>query len=140
MAKAETEWAADNRPFEGFTPQLFEFFEALAANQNREWFQANKARHDAARANTSVVHAIQLSFDGVALSRKAVPAGVAGVALLPRARVQRDGIQAALLRKPREWNADDVVIVPAQPELNREGNGHRAAHSFEERRFGSPEL
>ncbi|HEY2048128.1 MAG TPA: DUF2461 domain-containing protein [Caulobacteraceae bacterium] len=46
MAKAETEWAADARPFEGFTPQLFEFFEALAANQNREWFQANKAAYE----------------------------------------------------------------------------------------------
>ena len=32
--------------FEGFTPDAFAFFDDLAANQNRDWFVANKARYD----------------------------------------------------------------------------------------------
>lgn len=46
MAKAETQAVSPIRPFEGFGPQLFEFFEALAANQTREWFQANKPAYE----------------------------------------------------------------------------------------------
>ena len=32
--------------FEGFTPDFAAFFRDLAANQNRDWFQANKARYE----------------------------------------------------------------------------------------------
>jgi len=32
--------------FHGFEPAIFEFLEELAANNNRSWFQANKARYD----------------------------------------------------------------------------------------------
>jgi uncharacterized protein (TIGR02453 family) len=31
--------------FDGFPPELFEFLSALAANNNRSWFQANKSRY-----------------------------------------------------------------------------------------------
>ncbi len=33
-------------PFTGFGPGALPFFEALAANQNREWFQANKETYE----------------------------------------------------------------------------------------------
>lgn len=33
--------------FNGFPPDLFRFFEDLAANNNREWFNANKPRYQA---------------------------------------------------------------------------------------------
>jgi uncharacterized protein (TIGR02453 family) len=33
-------------PFTGFGPGALPFFEALAANQNREWFQANKDNYE----------------------------------------------------------------------------------------------
>ncbi len=33
--------------FEGFGPDAFAFFKDLAANQNRDWFAANKARYEA---------------------------------------------------------------------------------------------
>ena len=46
MAKAETQATSEIQPFAGFSPQLFEFFEALAANQTRDWFQANKAAYE----------------------------------------------------------------------------------------------
>jgi uncharacterized protein (TIGR02453 family) len=36
----------DTPHFEGFGPDAFRFFEDLAANQNRDWFQANKARYE----------------------------------------------------------------------------------------------
>ena len=32
--------------FEGFSPGFFRFFEELIANNNREWFNANKARYE----------------------------------------------------------------------------------------------
>ncbi|HWF01103.1 MAG TPA: DUF2461 domain-containing protein [Caulobacteraceae bacterium] len=37
---------AERAAFTGFTPQLFDFFDALAANQNREWFQANRDSYE----------------------------------------------------------------------------------------------
>ncbi|HSZ53739.1 MAG TPA: DUF2461 domain-containing protein [Caulobacteraceae bacterium] len=46
MAKAETQATTGITPFDGFSPQLFEFFEALSANQTRDWFQANKAAYE----------------------------------------------------------------------------------------------
>jgi uncharacterized protein (TIGR02453 family) len=46
MVKAGTKTTVDIGPFEGFSPQLFEFFEALEANQTRDWFQANKAAYE----------------------------------------------------------------------------------------------
>lgn len=46
MAKAKADLSTDIGPFEGFSPALFEFFEALGANQTREWFQANKAAYE----------------------------------------------------------------------------------------------
>jgi uncharacterized protein (TIGR02453 family) len=46
MTRAETQATTEIAPFEGFSPQLFDFFEALAANQTRDWFQANKAAYE----------------------------------------------------------------------------------------------
>ncbi len=40
MAKAKIE--APTKPFAGFTPAALRFFEDLAANQDREWFNAHK--------------------------------------------------------------------------------------------------
>jgi len=36
-----------NQPFVGFGRELFTFFDDLAENQSREWFQANKHRYEA---------------------------------------------------------------------------------------------
>jgi uncharacterized protein (TIGR02453 family) len=46
MAKAKADSEVNVPPFEGFSSQLFEFFEVLAANQTREWFQDNKAAYE----------------------------------------------------------------------------------------------
>ncbi len=61
-------------------------------------------------ANVSV--ADHRDRDCVLYGGNVLPAGVARVALLPRAGVQRDCIQSALLRKTSERDADDVVVVP----------------------------
>jgi uncharacterized protein (TIGR02453 family) len=38
--------ATDTTPFTGFSPKAFEFLKDLDANQNREWFEANKAIYE----------------------------------------------------------------------------------------------
>ena len=34
------------RAFDGFGPELFDFYEQLAGQQSREWFQENKAQYE----------------------------------------------------------------------------------------------
>ena len=38
--------ASDTQGFHGFSPKLFEFYDGLAANQSRDWFQAHKAEYE----------------------------------------------------------------------------------------------
>lgn len=38
---------AEPAPFDGFAPHALDFFTELDANQNRDWFLANKARYEA---------------------------------------------------------------------------------------------
>ena len=46
------------------TPELFDFLRELRANHNREWFQANKKRYDALRAN--FIHDVGRLIDRIA--------------------------------------------------------------------------
>ncbi len=66
--------------------------------------------------------------DGVFDLGDVVPAGLAGVALLAGAGVERDGVEAAVFGELRERDADDVVVVPAEAELDGERNCNRGAH------------
>ena len=61
-----------------------------------------------------------------------LPARLAGVAVLAGAGVKRDGVQAAVLSEFRQRHADDVGVVPAHAELDREGDGDSGAHALED--------
>jgi hypothetical protein len=70
--------------------------------------------------------------DGVLHRGDPLPARVAGVALLAGAAMQRDGVQAAVLGDLRQLHADDVGVVPAEPELHGEGNRDGLADPLED--------
>jgi uncharacterized protein (TIGR02453 family) len=63
MAKVQA-GAAPAGPFRGFSPGVFTFFDELAANQNRDWFQANKDRYEAQvrRPMGALVEALAFAF------------------------------------------------------------------------------
>lgn len=42
--------------FEGFEPDFVRFFSDLAVEQNRKWFQANKARYGGRENAVSRIH------------------------------------------------------------------------------------
>ena len=45
----------DYPPFPGFRPAAFDFLKQLAANNDRDWFKANKKAYDAAKKNIESV-------------------------------------------------------------------------------------
>ncbi len=53
-------------------PEAFDFLSELAQNNNREWFQANKARHEQVRTN--VIEFAQSLIIGISAFDKSVPA------------------------------------------------------------------
>ena len=69
------------------------------------------------------------NLHGILHSGDVLPASLAGVAVLARAGVQGDGVEAAVLGQLRELDADDVLVVPAHAELHGEGNGDGGAHA-----------
>src|SRR5207237_10936894 len=70
--------------------------------------------------------------DRVLHRRDVLPARLAGVAVLTRAGMQSDGVQAAVLGYLRQVYADDVGVVPAEAEFDREGNRDRRSHRLED--------
>ena len=64
--------------------------------------------------------------------RDAGPIGMPAIALLARARMQRDRLNSAILGQPRHLHRDQFAIVPAGAELHGERNRDRGAHGFAE--------
>lgn len=54
--------------------ETFDFLKDLAENNNREWFQDNKSRHDDARSN--VIDFVGELIDGLSKIDKTIPAGL----------------------------------------------------------------
>src|SRR5208282_6108859 len=59
------------------------------------------------------------------------PARVSAIALLACARMQRQGTEAAAFRHTRQFDADNLVVVPSGAKFYGEGNLYRAAHRVE---------
>ena len=89
--------------FEGFGPDAFAFFEALAANQNRDWFAANKARYEACVRAPFQALVVDLS---AALAERGVPfRGDPKTALF---RIHRD-VRFSNDKRPYKTNAGAVL-------------------------------
>ena len=56
------------------------------------------------------------------------PIGLAAVALLARAGMQREGSHAAIFGQARQADRDELLVVPAGAELDGERNGNGRAH------------
>ena len=62
-----------------------------------------------------------------------LPSSLAGVAILARASVQRNGVQAAVLRQLRQLDADNVLVVPSHADLHRKRDRHSGPDSLKDR-------
>ena len=72
--------------------------------------------------------AIWRKIHGFAGAARPIPLRLPAVTLLPRARVQRNRVQPLGLRHSRQFDADNLFLVPAHAELYGEGNCDRLAH------------
>ena len=67
------------------------------------------------------------------------PIGMTAIALLARARVQRDGRQAAVFGQLGHLHVDQFLVVPSGAEFHRQRNGngrlHGAQKSFDQRQI-----
>ena len=89
--------------FEGFGPGAFAFFTDLAANQNRDWFAANKARYDAEVRGPFAALVVDLS---AALAERDIPfRGDPKTALF---RIHRD-VRFSNDKRPYKTNAGAVL-------------------------------
>ena len=89
--------------FEGFGPDAFAFFRELAANQNRDWFLANKARYEAQVRAPFGALVVDLS---AALAERAIPfRGDPKTALF---RIHRD-VRFSNDKRPYKTNAGAVL-------------------------------
>ena len=89
--------------FEGFGPDAFAFFADLAANQNRDWFTANKARYEAQVRAPFAALVVDLS---IALADRGVPfRGNPKTALF---RIHRD-VRFSNDKRPYKTNAGAVL-------------------------------
>src|SRR5215469_5454929 len=60
------------------------------------------------------------------------PASIAAVALLASAGMESYRREPAALRHLRQLDTDDLLIIPAGPELHGERNAHRGANRLED--------
>ena len=71
-------------------------------------------------------------FDGGFDFGDVLPTGLAGVPLFAGAGMDGDGVETGVFGKFGEGDADDVVVVPAEAELDGERNCNGGAHRFED--------
>ena len=72
------------------------------------------------------------NFYGGFYFRDTGPVGVATIALLARARMQRDGLEAAILGQPRHADVYQFAIVPSGAEFHGERNGDGGAYGSQQ--------
>jgi len=89
--------------FEGFGPDAFAFFKDLAANQNRDWFAANKARYEAQVRAPFAALVVDLS---AALAERDIP--FRGDPKTSLFRIHRD-VRFSNDKRPYKTNAGAVL-------------------------------
>ena len=99
-----------SRPFEGFRPAALTFLKDLAANQNRDWFQANKSAYE-----TELRAPMGALVDALAFAFEVHDIALTGDAKRSLFRIHRD-VRFAKDKNPYKTNVSAV--------LSRDGTRH----------------